>query len=263
MTLCDTHCHLTHGRLRNQLGPVMERARAAGVRRIIAAAADLANSRAAVALAGAHEDVFATAGVHPHDAKDVSDGYLAELECLAGRPGCVAVGEIGLDYHYDYSPRPAQREAFAAQLDLAARLGMPVVIHTREAFEDTLAVLAESGFDARRTVFHSFTGGPADVRRLLDLGAWISYSGIATFKRTGDIRAGAALVPPERILVETDAPFLAPEPVRNMKVNEPANVAHVAACLAAARGEPAEAFAGQTAANAERFFALDAAAAGA
>jgi TatD DNase family protein len=140
---------------------------------------------------------------------------------------------------------------------------MPVVIHTREAFEDTLAVLAESGFDARRTVFHSFTGGPADVRRLLDLGAWISYSGIATFKRTGDIRAGAALVPPERILVETDAPFLAPEPVRNMKVNEPANVAHVAACLAAARGEPAEAFAGQTAANAERFFALDAAAAGA
>ncbi len=254
--LIDTHCHLTHGRLRNQLAGVLDRAADAGVELIIAATGDIADSQAAGALARSHDNIYCSAGVHPHDANDVSADYLARLEQLAGAPKCVAIGEIGLDYHHDFSPRPTQREVFAAQLELAARLAKPVVIHTREAFEDTLAILAEAGIGGERLVFHSFTGDSGEVRRLLDLDAYVGYSGIATFKRTQAIRAGAALVGDERIMVETDAPYLSPEPVRKMKTNEPANVRHVAVCLAATRDASFEQFAEQTTANAVRFFGI-------
>jgi len=256
--LIDTHCHLTHGRLRSRLAEVLARAGDAGVTAMIAAASHVADSAAAAALADRHDAVYCTAGVHPHDAKDAAEGYLDALADLARRDRNVAIGEIGLDYHYDFSPRDAQRRVFVEQLALAARLGKPVVVHTREALDDTLAVLAESGFDARRAVFHSFSGPPAACERVLATGATVGFSGIATFKRADDVRRSAAIVPDDRLLVETDAPFLSPEPVRRMKVNEPANVAHVAARLARVRGVDPDALAERTSANARRFFGLSA-----
>jgi TatD DNase family protein len=200
--------------------------------------------------------VYALAGVHPHEAKDVPEGYLDEVGRCAAHERNVAVGEIGLDYHYDFSPRPAQREVFAAQLDLAGRLGKPVVIHSREAIDDTLAVLADAGVPGERLVFHSFTAGPDDVRRVLDLGAVVSFAGVVTFARADDNRRAARLVPADRLLIETDAPYLSPEPVRKIKTNEPANVLHTLRKLAEVRAEPPEALAEQTTANARRFFGI-------
>lgn len=257
MKLTDTHCHLTDGRLSGRLEEVLARAEAAGVVAAVCAAGSIADSAAAAALAERYEQVFWMAGVHPHQAKDAGGDYLHQLERLAGRAGNVAIGETGLDYHYDFSPPQVQRRVFAEQLELAKRLDKPVVIHTRQALDDTLAIVAEVRPPGRRLVFHSFTGGPDEVARVLETGCYVSFSGIATFKKSGDVRAAAALVPDDRILIETDAPYLSPEPVRKMKINEPANVLHVLRCLAAARNAAAEALAESTTSNAVRFFALD------
>jgi len=254
MRLIDTHCHLAHGRLRGQLDEVLRRAERAGVAAVICAAGDLGESRAALALARGRAGIRCLAGVHPHAAKDAAPGYLDELAALAGDPRNAALGEVGLDYHYDHSPRDVQRRVFAEQLDLARRLGKTVVVHTREAFDDTAAILAASGVDGGRVVFHSFAAGPDDARRALNLGAAISFSGIVTFRKADELRRAARLVPDDRLLIETDAPFLSPEPLRRMKTNEPANVVHVAACLAELRGCGAEALAERTWANAERLF---------
>ena len=256
MNLIDTHCHLADRRLARNIDQVISDAATAGVNTMISASANIPDARIAVDIASKHAEVFCTAGVHPHHAAEQDEEYLAEIEQLAAHERNVAIGEIGLDYHYDYSPRPRQQEVFAEQLALAARLGKPIVIHTREAFDDTMAIIRESGVDGRAMVFHSFTGGLGEVRCVLDIGAMVSFSGIATFKTAEDIRAGATIVPDDRILVETDAPYLSPEPVRNARVNQPAYVAHVAACLAAVRGTDLEQFAEQTTANAERFFSL-------
>jgi TatD DNase family protein len=256
MNLIDTHCHLADKRLGRIIDQVIDQARGAGVTTMVSAAANLPDARIAADLASKHPEVFCTAGVHPHHAAEHDKSYLAEIEQLAASDRNVAIGEIGLDYHYDYSPRPRQKEAFAEQLALAARLGKVVVIHTREAFDDTMAIIRESGVDGKTLVFHSFTGDAADVARILDIGAMVSFSGIATFKTADDIRDGALIVPDDRILVETDSPYLSPVPVRNVRTNEPANVAHVAVCLADLRGSDIEQFADQTTANAKRFFGL-------
>ncbi len=254
MELIDTHCHLAHGRLRPALAAVLERAAAAGVGRLVCAAADLAESRLALGLARKHAHVFCMAGLHPHDAKSAGEGCLDEIAGLCRDARNVALGEIGLDYHYDFSPRDVQRRVFGEQLDLAGRLGKPAVIHTREAFEDTLAIIRESPVDPSRLVFHSFTEGPAAARRVLDLGACISFSGIVTFKNAVELRESARLTPDDRLLIETDAPFLSPEPVRKQKDNEPANVRHVASFLADLRGESLERLAEVTTSTAVRMF---------
>ncbi len=257
LRLIDTHCHLAHGRLRQDVAGVLQRAQAAGVVACICAGANLHESKLGLTLARKSEQVFFTAGVHPHDAKDADEGYLDQIAHLAAEAKNVAIGEIGLDYHYDFSPRPVQQRVFAEQLQLAKRLGKPVVIHTREAFDDTAVILRDSGVQGARVVFHSFTEGPSRGREVLDCGAMISFSGIVTFAKSELLRQTASLVPDDRILVETDAPFLAPEPVRKMRTNEPANVAHVAAHLAHVRKTAPEAFAELATANAARFFALD------
>ena len=256
MNLIDTHCHLADRRLAGDLDRVISAAAAAGVNAMISVSANIPDARIAADIASGHSEVFCTAGVHPHHAEEQEDGYLDEIARLSAGERNVAIGEIGLDYHYDYSPRPRQQEVFAGQLALAERLGKVIVIHTREAFDDTMAIVRDSGVDGSSLVFHSFTGGEAEVREILDIGAMVSFSGIATFKTADDIRAGALLVPDERILVETDAPYLSPEPVRNVRVNQPAHVVHVAARLAALRGTDTERFAEQTTANARRFFGL-------
>jgi TatD DNase family protein len=258
--LIDTHCHLAHGRLRSQAAAVLQRAEFAGVVACICAAGDLNESESGLSLARQFTRVYFTAGVHPHEAKNAAEGYAARIEELAADAKCVALGEMGLDYHYDFSPRPIQQRVFAEQLQLAVRLAKPVVIHTREAFDDTLAILKDSGLDGRRVVFHSFTEGPQEARAVLEIGAMIAFSGIVTFKNADILRQAAILVPDGRIMVETDAPYLSPEPVRKMKTNEPANVAHVSALLARLRGTAPEAFAELTTTNAAGFFGLDIAA---
>jgi TatD DNase family protein len=254
--LIDTHCHLAHGRLRQDLAGVLDRALAAGVGRMICAAGTVLESKVALTLARQHEGLWCMAGLHPHEAKDADEHYADVLGELAADAKNVAIGEIGLDYHYDFSPREAQRRVFAEQLALAVRLGKPIVVHTREAMDDTMGILADSKADGGRIVLHCCTEDAVGVRRAMDFGATISFSGIVTFGNTGYLREAARIVPDGRLLVETDAPYCSPEPVRRMKTNEPANVAHVAACLAAVRNTTVEAIAEITAANAVRLFGL-------
>ena len=258
MKLIDTHAHLAHGRVYQQVDAVLNRAGKAGVIATICAVGNLAESKTALNLSREYEsqNVFRMTGIHPHEAKDAPSETVRVLGELYAKPRCVGIGEIGLDYHYDFSPRQQQQKVFTEQLELGKRLGATIVVHTREAFDETMQIFRESGVDGSKVIFHSFTGGSDEVRRILDFGAALSFSGIATFKNANDIREGALLVPDDRILIETDSPYLAPEPVRKMRPNEPANVAHVATFFAKIRNTSPEKFAQQTTDNAIRLFNL-------
>ncbi len=236
--MIDTHCHLTDGRFAGNLDGVIDRAGRAGVTAMICATANAADAEAAAALSSYYGCIYFTAGIHPHEAAGAAEADYRKIVSIAGDPRCLAIGEIGLDYHYDFSPRQRQQQVFAEQLQRARQQDARVVIHTREAFDDTMAVLRESGIDMAHVLFHSFTGGPAQGTKILDAGASISFSGIVTFKKASEIRETAALVPDDRILAETDAPYLSPEPVRKIRVNEPANVVHVYRRLAGLRHTP-------------------------
>jgi TatD DNase family protein len=229
----DTHAHL--GAL-DDADAAVARAAAAGVTRILAVGTDLADCRRALELADRHAGVSAILGIHPHDAGTASNDDLTELREVLGHPKAVAVGETGLDWYRDYAPRDDQRRLFAAQLELAAELGKPVVIHTRAADEDTLAALADHD---GTVVLHCFSS-PQLLPTALDRGWYVSFAGNASFPKAVELRLAATQVPANRILAETDAPYLAPQPVRG-KRNEPAFVVHTLAALAQARGEePAE-----------------------
>ncbi len=247
MRWTDNHCHLPGG---PDAGPVVDAARDAGVTRLITVGTDVDHSRQAIAVARRHGEVWATAGIHPHDAARGLEG----LEALLGEPEVVAVGECGLDYHYDHSPRAAQRAAFAAQVAMAHAHDLALVIHTREAWADTFDILAAEGVPAR-TVLHCFTGGPGEARRGLDLGMHVSFSGIVTFKTADDVRQAAAICPLDRVLVETDSPYLAPVPHRGQP-NRPALVPLVGAAVAAAMAVDTEVVAESSWANAERLYRL-------
>src|SRR3954451_5434429 len=223
----DSHCHLQYEGI---TADALARAAEAGVGRIICVGTDAPQSEKAIEVARDHPDtVWATVGLHPHDAKNGVEGIVA----LLGAPEIVGIGECGLDYHYDHSPRDIQREAFAAQIGLANQHGLALVIHTREAWDDTFAILAAVGVP-ERTVVHCFSGGPAEARRALEDGAHLSFSGIVTFRNAGDVREAAELCPLDRLLVETDAPFLAPVPYRG-RPNTPAFVPVVGEAVAAVK----------------------------
>jgi TatD DNase family protein len=225
----------------------IERARAVGVVGMVVVGTDAESSRAAIELAARHDDVRATVGLHPHEASRLDDEWPALLD-LASAPGVVAIGEAGFDLHYRHSEPDAQDAAFRAQIRLAHELDHALVIHSREAWDDTFRVLEEETPPAR-TVFHCFTGGPAEAERALALGTYLSFSGIVSFTGADDVRAAAAACPPDRLLVETDAPYLAPVPHRGRE-NEPAFVVDVGVALAAAVGRPVDAVAAATAAAA-------------
>lgn len=244
----DSHCHLQS--LSDPEGGI-ERARAARVTRMVCVGTDLGTSRQAVELAGRYADVDATVGLHPHDASKLAAEWDA-LETFARGRAVVGVGETGFDFYYLHSPAFEQDVAFRAQIGLAKRLDLALVVHSRDAWDDTFRVLADEGPPAR-TVMHCFTGGPAEARRALDLGAYLSYSGIVTFTGADDVRAAAAMTPIERLLVETDAPYLAPVPRRGRE-NEPGYVGLVGAAVAAAAGWPEAEIAERTAANAAAVF---------
>ena len=248
MTWFDSHCHLQS--LSDPEGGI-ERARAAGVGAMVCVGTDLDTSRQAVELAGRHHDVDATVGLHPHDAtKLVSESD--ELDALAGAGDVVGVGETGFDFHYMHSPIDAQEAAFRAQIALAKRLDRALVVHSRDAWDDTFRVLADEGPPALM-VMHCFTGGPPEARRALDLGAYLSYSGIVTFPGADDVRDAAAVTPLDRLLVETDAPYLAPVPRRGRE-NEPRYVGLVGRAVAVATGRSEAEIAERTAANAAFVF---------
>ena len=251
----DDHCHLGW----DGDGPadaavadgMVADATAAGVERLVTVGTDRDRSADAVTAAARHPGVvWATVGLHPHDATDGLDGLVE----LLGEPGVVAVGECGLDYHYDHSPRDDQRRMFAAQVALAHDHDLALVIHTREAWDDTFAVLDAEGVPAR-TVFHCFTGGPAEAEKCLERGGHLSFSGIVTFPSAHDVRAAAAACPLDRALVETDSPYLAPVPHRG-RPNRPSLVPVVGAGVAAAMGVSVGDVAAATWANAERVYRL-------
>jgi TatD DNase family protein len=251
----DDHCHLGWDGDRPADPVLVDQtvadAREVGVERLIAVGTDAPRSADAVAAAARHPGVvWATVGLHPHDAKNGLDG----LTDMLAESGVVAVGECGLDYHYDHSPRDVQRRAFADQIALAHEHDLALVIHTREAWSDTFAVLDAEGMP-ERTVFHCFTGGPDEARACLDRGGHLSFSGILTFRSADDVRAAAALCPLDRALVETDSPYLAPVPHRG-RPNRPSLVPVVGAALADAMSTSIAAVAEATWANAERVYRL-------
>ena len=247
MTWTDSHCHVQQC----EGGPdaALDRARAAGVTGMVVVGTDAATSREAIALAARHPDVRATVGLHPHDASKLGEEW-PELVALAGSAGVVAIGEAGFDLHYRHSEPDAQEDAFRNQIRLATELDRALVIHTREAWPETFRVLADEGVP-RRTVFHCFTGGPDEARACVELGTHLSFSGIISFKGADDVRAAARVTPLDRMLVETDAPYLAPVPHRG-RDNEPALVTVVGAALAEAVGRSEAEIAECTSANAAR-----------
>lgn len=260
--LIDIGANLTHSSFAADLEQVMERALAAGVTRQVVTGTDLASSRAAADLAAAHPRLlWSTAGVHPHHAASFAPALRAHLEELLALPRVVAVGECGLDYFRDLSPRPAQRAAFLAQLEIAARAGKPVFLHQRDAHEDFTAILAEHRAALKGGVAHCFTGGPAELEAYLGLDLSVGITGwVCDERRGGALRAAVPRIPRERLLLETDAPYLLPRdlaPPPKSRRNEPAYLPHIAATVAALRGESLASVAEASTQNAVRFFGLE------
>lgn len=251
--MIDAHAHLTDDRFAEEVGPVLDRARASGVDTIVTIATDLADSVAAQRLAAVNETVFATVGIHPHAAAQAPADAGAQLRALAALPRVVALGETGLDYHYDLAPRELQRELFALHLELGAELDLPVVVHSRDADHD-LASLVRAAGPGTRGVLHCFAGGPELLDAALEVGWYVSFAGMVTFKRYDSAELLRA-VPLERLMVETDSPYLTPVPHRG-KRNEPAYVPLVVARVAELRGEQEALVASATARNARTFFRL-------
>lgn len=256
--LVDTHTHLNHPRLVRRLAQVLERAREAGVGEMIVVGYDLPSSSLAVELAEHHGGLRAAVGVHPHDASVMDDATAERLRSLAKSESVVAIGETGLDFYRDLSPRDAQMEAFTEHLVLAEQMGLPVIVHCRSAQEELLEILSSRA--GRRSgdstlVWHCFDGSREHARRALDLGMVLGFGGMLTYRQGEELRRVAAEAPDDRILLETDCPYLAPEPRRG-RDNEPADLAVVAECLAQVRGESRQRIAMTTTGNARRVFGI-------
>lgn len=254
--LTDTHCHLDLSQFDQDREAVIERARAAGVIRIMNPGIDLGSSRRAVALAETYAEVYAAVGFHPHDAAKMGEAEFAELRELAQHPKVKAIGEIGLDYYRDLSPRDVQRRTFRRHLELAGELDLPVIVHCRDAHHDVMAVLGEWATECHgsaRGVLHSYSGNRAGMQGAFDMGFVIGITGPITFPKAEELRVVAQTAPFDKVLIETDAPYLAPQPNRGRR-NEPAYVRHVAEKIAVVRGETVVAVAAQTSENAARLF---------
>jgi TatD DNase family protein len=253
MRLIDSHAHLDDRAYAKDRAAVIARAFAEEIG-IITIGADLESSREAVRLAARHRTIWATVGAHPHGAKEVADETLTEFEGLAAHDDVVAIGEIGLDYYRDLSPRDVQRSVFEAQLDLASRLDLPICLHNRESTDDLLAILRAAG-PAHRGVVHSFLGDADLAATFLDLGLHLAIGGPVTFPKNRALREAVRRIPLERLLVETDCPYLTPVPYRGRR-NEPSYVRYVVDAIAELRGMEAEELARLTAENTVRLFAL-------
>jgi len=257
--MIDTHCHLTYDGLHERVDQVIADAMAQGVDRMITVGTSPTDARKAIALAERYDNIFATAGLHPHYAGDwPSPTMLVDaLRDPVIHPRVVALGEMGLDKHYPDPPMDLQRAAFAVQLKLANEWpGLPIIIHNREATDDTLAMIADAGLPGERFVFHCFTGTPDEIEAILAIGAMVSFTGIVTFKSAKAIAEASDRVPVDKLMIETDSPYLAPEPHRKVRPNEPKYVVHVAEFLAKRRGMTLDDFTASVDSNAQRFFGL-------
>ncbi len=251
MSLIDSHCHLDEKQFDADREAVIDRALAAGVEQmlVIGTGDGPPDYEAGIRLADKYDCIVASAGVHPHSASQADEKTSLRLSELLKHPKVVALGEIGLDYHYDFSPRDVQQRVFIEQMHVAREARKPIVIHTREAWPDTLKLLEEHWAPAKLPgIMHCFSGGPEEAQRCLDLGFYISFAGVVTFPKAVNVQEAAKMVPADRLLIETDAPYLAPAPNRG-KRNEPAFVAHTAAKIAALRGQTIEDIAVLSSAN--------------
>lgn len=251
MRFTDSHCHLTM----SDAAANLERARAQGVAGFVVPGTKLDDAPQAVAIASRHDDVWAAVGFHPHEAKDCDDAAFAEIERLAADARVVAIGEIGLDYHYMHSPREVQREVFLRHIALAKSRNLPVIVHNRESTEDMLDLLTSDEARGARGILHSYTEGLDPARKLIEAGYFISFSGIVTFRSADALREVARALPHDRVLIETDTPYLAPVPFRG-RDNEPAYVIKIAELLATLWGCDVAEVAAQTSANFERAFSV-------
>lgn len=256
MEYFDSHCHLDPMRFGAELPDVLARARAAGVTRMAVIGTRAADSEAAADLVAREPGLVAAAGLHPNDVADAEPGEWERIERLVREGRVAAIGETGLDWYRTTAPAELQRDFFDRHLRLAQRHSLPVVIHTRESIRDVLDMIREaSSRGPLRAILHSFTGTATEAAEAADLGCHVGFAGMVTFRSGADLREVAKTVPLDRLLVETDSPFLSPEPLRGRR-NEPAHVVHTAGCLALARGEPLEALAAATTANARRLFGI-------
>ena len=254
----DTHCHLNPRYLKEPVEDIIARAREAGVTRmtVIGCGPTIEETRESVAIAETHDGVYATVGLHPHESDHLTAKMIEELRELAAHPKVVVIGEMGLDYHYDHAPREKPQAAFRAQLQLAREVGKPVVIPTRESDEDCIQILNEHyGETPARGVIHCFTSSEALARRALELGFHIGFTGVVSFKNAEAVRDVLRITPADRMVIETDAPFLAPIPFRG-KTNEPAYVRHVAESIAKTLGVDVEEIAARTTANARALYGV-------
>ena len=256
--LIDTHCHIQTAEFASDVTDVLARADAEGVKTLIVVggAGDLSTNDDAVTLTEKHTNLYATVGMHPHDAKDVSEEDMARLQKLSTHPRVVAIGETGLDFYYDHSPRQVQINMFSRFIDLALETKLPLVVHNRDSDREVADMIRGQGQSELRGVIHCFTSDHDAAREFLDLGFCLSFSGILTFKNAGLLRDVAKWVPLDRILVETDSPFLAPVPKRGQR-NEPAYVRFVAETLAEVKGLPVEDIAAATSRNAAALFGIE------
>ncbi|WP_428938246.1 TatD family hydrolase [Fontivita pretiosa] len=251
--MIDSHCHLTDPRLLEQFEAVMSRAAVAGVSRMITIGTDPDDDAAAIELCRRRPDALRCAiGIHPNYCHEVEESRIDELREMQRDPMVVALGEMGLDYHYDFADRARQRKFFQRQLDLAAELARPVVIHNRRATDDCLAILRD--YPSVPALFHCFTGSLEEGERILERGYCLGFTGVVTFKKSDELREMARRTPADRLFMETDAPYLTPEPVRKQKINEPAMVMHTAMVLAQVRGMSIEQIDQITTDNVGRFF---------
>ncbi len=254
MDFFDSHCHLDPMRYGGDLPDVLAKARAAGVTGLTVIGTRAADSEAAADLAGREQGLACAAGIHPNDVHEAEPDEWDRITRLVASGRVQAVGETGLDWYRDVAPRDLQRDFFERHIRLAQKLGLPLVVHTRESIRDALDMLREAlSRGPLAVVLHAFTGTAAEAAEAVDLGCHLGFAGMVTFRSAADLRTVATTVPLERLLIETDSPFLSPEPFRGRR-NEPGHVVHTARCLAIARGEPLEKFAAATTANARRLF---------
>jgi len=256
MELIDTHCHLGFDELAGDVEAVVARSKAAGVTGWITVGTDTLQNRKAVELAKKFDNMYAAVGIHPHDAKDATAETITELKELAQNEKVVAIGETGLDFHYNYSEPPDQKRAFAQQLKIAAELNLPVIVHCREAFDETIDILKDHANAVSKVVFHCFSGSAQQAKIVLDKGFHISFTGVVTFKNAEKTRDAAKIVPLDRLMLETDCPYMSPEPMRKQKINEPALMLHTAKFLADLKQIPFDDFASAVTATSKAFFGL-------
>jgi len=258
MELIDTHCHLTFEPLADDIEGVLERSGTAGVTAWITVGTDIQHNRKAVDLASKYDHLYAAVGVHPHDAKDVTGRTVAELKELAQSAKVVAIGETGLDFHYNFSEPAEQRRTFTAHLEIARELNLPVIIHSREAFDETMDILDQfiRLHGRLKVVFHCFSGSVEQARIVLDHGFYISLTGVVTFKNATKAQEVAKNIPTDRLMLETDCPYMSPEPMRKQKINEPALMIHTARFIAELKEMPPTEFAQAVRATSKSFFGL-------